>query len=93
TSLLCSYHKFLQPLSPQLIWLGLVSGLMMSRDHRIDDRATVETAPGGDLIFRRAQFKIIIPLSNHQPIATLTYHTAPPLLNGLCTFTCGTSVP
>jgi len=55
-SLLCSHHKFLQPLSPQLIWLGLVSGLMMSRDYKIDDRAAVETAPGGDLMSRGAQF-------------------------------------
>ena len=87
------HHKFLQASSPQRIWLGLVSGVMTSHDHRIDDRATVKTAPAGDFMLRRAQFQIAIPLSNHQPMTTLTCHTAPLFPGGLCYFAYGTSVP
>jgi len=86
-SLLCSHHKFLQPSSSQLIRLGLVGGLMMSRDHS-DDGAAVETAPARYLRSRRAQFKIVILFSNHQPSTTLTCHRAPPVLYDLRHVTC-----
>src|SRR6185436_5477998 len=75
---LSNHHRFLHTPSRQPISLCLVEGVMMGQDDRIDDRAAIETTPAGEFMPRRAQFKIIIPFSNHQPITTLTGHMAPP---------------
>src|SRR6185436_10075203 len=77
---LSNHHRFLHTPSRQPISLCLVEGVMMGQDDRIDDRAAIETTPAGEFMPRRAQFKIIIPFSNHQPITTLTGHMAPPSL-------------
>src|ERR1044071_2715046 len=75
--LLYNYRWFLQA-SSQQIRLRRIVGVMMSQDDSINDCAAIEATPTGDFMLRRAQFNVVIPLSNHQSVTTVTRHMAPP---------------